>query len=73
MGGTKEGGLEGALSVSVDPARSGQDLVVNDHVGDRADQSICDRRGLCIVLSEGAEPMDEQWEGQGVRQQEEWE
>jgi hypothetical protein len=33
--------------------------IVNDHAGDGADQPVCDRGGLCVLWSEGSQPMDE--------------
>jgi hypothetical protein len=59
MGGAKEDCIEGRVSVSFDASRSGQGFVVDDHVGDGTHQPVCDRRGLCVVLSEGPQPMDE--------------
>jgi hypothetical protein len=40
MGGAEEDCFEGGIPVSFDASRSGQGLVVNDHVGDRTDQPV---------------------------------
>ena len=37
---TKEDGLKGTLSVSFNASRSGEDLVVDDHVGDGTHQPV---------------------------------
>jgi hypothetical protein len=59
MGGTNEDRVEAGVPISYERVRGGKDFVVNDHVGDRTDQSISDGGGLCVVLSEGAEPVEQ--------------
>ena len=55
--GSEEGSVEGGVSLSFNVAWSGQDSVVDDHVGDGADQPVCDRGEICVLLSEGTEPV----------------
>ena len=51
--------LRGTVSISFDVTGGGEDLGVDDHVGDGADRPICQGGQLCVLLSEGFESVVE--------------